>query len=201
MARRSDHTREELKESVFNAAWTIVAEEGLEALTARRIAKAIGYAPGTIYNLYDSMDDLYLQMNSKTLDLLYDRLSLFACISSKEEAAQDMKKMALDYMRFADENRAFWLMLFNLKVTEHRSDAGWYHDKVERLFLPLENLLIPFYRDNQIKERKIATRILWSSVHGLCFLQETDKLILMTNQSSIEEMVNILVETFLRGIA
>ena len=104
-------------------------------------------------------------------------------------------------MRFADENRALWLMLFNLKVTEHRSDAGWYHDKVERLFLPLENLLIPFYRDNQIKERKIATRILWSSVHGLCFLQETDKLILMTNQSSIDEMVNILVETFLRGIA
>ena len=201
MARRSDHTREELKDAVFKAAWQIISEEGFDALTARHIAKQIGYAPGTIYNLYDSMDDLYLQINAHTLDLLNARLSGFADNQTKAVAAAQMKAMAHSYMDFARDYRAFWLMLFNLKVTIHRPDASWYHEKVDQLFAPLEKLLVPFYAQGQEKEHKMAARILWSSVHGLCFLQETDKLILMTNQSSVSESVDYLVETFLKGIA
>ena len=45
MARRTDHTREELKDLIINAAWTIIETEGAPGLTARKLASAIGYAP------------------------------------------------------------------------------------------------------------------------------------------------------------
>ena len=76
MARRNDHTREELKDLIIEESWRIIEKHGFEGLTARRIAKNIGYAPGTIYNMFISMDDLYLQLNAKTLDLLLATLSL-----------------------------------------------------------------------------------------------------------------------------
>ncbi len=84
MARRSDHTREELKVLIIEESWNIIKKHGFEGLTARRIAKNTGYAPGTIYNLFSSMDDLYLELNAKTLDLLLAVLSDPKCHDPKK---------------------------------------------------------------------------------------------------------------------
>jgi AcrR family transcriptional regulator len=75
MGRRNDHSKEELERLILDNAYKIIGDEGLEALTARRLAKDIGYAPGTIYNLFHSMDDLILILQGKTLDHLYTLLS------------------------------------------------------------------------------------------------------------------------------
>ncbi len=200
MARRSDHTREELKILIIEESWNIIEKHGFEGLTARRIAKNIGYAPGTIYNLFSSMDDLYLQLNSKTLDLLLAILSSPKCNDPKKTPIKNMKAMAHRYMEFAKEHRPYWLMLFNLKVTENRTDAGWYHEKVDQLFTPLEKLLEPYFTSKQGKKRKIAARVLWASVHGLCFLQETGKITIVSEQDTAPDMAGYLIDTFISGI-
>ena len=75
MARRADHSREELCEIAMQAAERIVETDGLRALTARNVADAIGYSPGTLYNLFANLDELILQLNGRTLDALHDRLA------------------------------------------------------------------------------------------------------------------------------
>ena len=67
MGRRSDHTRGELKGMVLKAAGGIIAQEGLRALTTRRLGKHIGYAAGTLYQLYRNLDDIILHVNTQTL--------------------------------------------------------------------------------------------------------------------------------------
>lgn len=201
MARRSDHTREELRDLILQSAWKIIEKEGFSGLSVRRIATQIGYAPGTIYNLFKSMDDLYLHINAKTLDLLYDLLSDPICHNPKKLPIKNMNKMAELYMGFARDYRPYWLMLFNLKVTEDRTDAQWYHDKVEKLFTPLEDLLEPYFTPKQSKKRKMAARVLWASVHGLCFLQETGKIALVSDdENSASATANFLIKTFIAGI-
>ena len=200
MARRSDHTREELKALIIEESWKIIKKHGFEGLTARRIAKNIGYAPGTIYNLFSSMDDLYLQLNARTLDLLLAALSDSKCHDPKKSPIANMKAMAGHYMEFAREHRPYWLMLFNLKVTEDRADLDWYHEKVNRLFTPLEGLLEPYFTPEQGRKRKIAARVLWASVHGLCFLQETGKMSIVSNQNTAPDMADYLIDTFVAGI-
>lgn len=200
MARRSDHTREELKELIINTSWKIIDENGFEGLTARNIAKEIGYAPGTIYNLFGSLDDLYLELNGRTLDLLYDVLSAPACADPKKTPIHNMKTMALHYMNFAKDHRPHWLMLFNLRVTQNRSDAQWYHEKVEKLFDPLSYLLESFFDEGEAKEKQLAARVLWSSVHGLCFLQETGKMSVVSNDKAASKMADYLIDTFMAGV-
>lgn len=199
MARRSDHTRDQLKEMILEASWKIVGDEGFFGLSARRVATDIGYAPGTIYNIFESMDDLYLQVNSRALDRLYDVLNGSACRDPKKTPAQNMKKMAELYMTFAREYRPYWLMLFSNRLPEGRRQESWYREKIDKLFDPLEKLLQPLFPVKQDQKRKMAARVLWSSVHGLCFLQETGQIHLVGGKGPAD-MVHYLIDTFIAGI-
>ena len=71
LARCYDHSREQLREMALAAAREIVALDGLCGLTTRKVAARIGYTVGTIYNLFDDLDHLIVQMNGQTLDELY----------------------------------------------------------------------------------------------------------------------------------
>ena len=55
----------------MSSARGIVQQEGLRALTARSLAAAIGYSPGTLYNLFENLDELALHVNASTLDALH----------------------------------------------------------------------------------------------------------------------------------
>ncbi len=200
MARRSDHTREELKDMILQSAWGIIGQEGFEGLTARKIAKDVGYAPGTIYNLFDSLDDLYLLINSRTLDHLNTVLNSEACNDPGKNPVDNMKAMAALYMQFARECRPYWLMLFSPQLPEVRKDYSWYQEKIDQLFLPLERQLCRNFPAKEPKQCKMAARLLWASVHGLCFLQETGKIPLVGGQSQADEMADYLIDTFLAGI-
>ncbi len=46
MGRRSEHSRDEIREMAVNAAAEIVEKEGFQALTARKVAGSIGYTVG-----------------------------------------------------------------------------------------------------------------------------------------------------------
>lgn len=200
MARRADHTREELKAIIIDAAWNIVGEGGVEALTARKIAEEISYAPGTIYNNFQSMDDIYLQVNARTLDVLYSALSSDTCNSPSKPIVYNLKSMAAIYTKFAQEYNPYWLMLFSSHLPENRTGNEWYKEKIERLFEPLEGLLSPLFLPRQKKQKRIATRTLWASIHGLCFLQETGRMPVIDGQEHSQDMAHYLIECYIAGI-
>ena len=198
MARRSDHSREELKSMILETAGAIVAKKGFAALTARRIAKDIGYTPGTIYNIFRSMDDICLHLNGLTLDSLYEHLS--GKEKSKKPSLQAIKVMANTYRAFAQKEKERWLMLFTHSMPEEKTVPDWYQKKIERLFLPLEELLKPYFRPSQNKKRKKAARTLWAAVHGLVFLEETGKIPLPDQEENAPDMTAYLIDTFIAGL-
>lgn len=201
MARRKDHTREELKDLILGASWRIVGKNGFEGLTARAVAAEIGYVPGTIYNLFSSMDDLALHVNARTLGLLYETLNDQACADPGKDPVRNMKAMAGRYMDFAREHRPYWLMLFDARLPQERGERKWYREKVERLFTPLENLLQPFFTARQDKMRAMSARVLWAGVHGLCFLQETGKIQMVSGKATeASSMMECLIDNFAAGL-
>ena len=91
-------------------------------------------------------------------------------------------------------------MLFSHNLPEEQQAPAWHQEKIDRLFLPLENLLAPLFTAQQDKERTMAARVLWSSVHGLCLLQKTGKIGLIDEQAAPETMAAYLIDTFVAGI-
>jgi AcrR family transcriptional regulator len=197
MGRRSIHSPEELRELIIQATTEIVEEDGLEGLSAREIAKRIGYSPGTLYNVFENLDDILLTIEARLLDRLAERLEKTDASGTPQER---LKRLAETYVSFTQERPKLWNLL-----VEHRLPAGkdlpsWYRAKLECLLAPLEDALVPLIDGKDASARKRAARTLWAGVHGMTSLSTGTKLALVTGPSS-GALVDDLVSTYLAGLA
>jgi len=109
MARRSEHSQEEIKEMILEASEDIVREQGFSALKVRKIAADIGYTVGSIYMVFTNMDDLMMHIKIRTLHKLLQNLQDSAAVMSPRV---DVLTLALAYINFVMNNQALWQMLF-----------------------------------------------------------------------------------------
>ena len=142
MARRSDHSREEIREMALAAAEQIVVDQGLEGLSARKVAAVIGYTVGTLYLVSDNIDDLILQINARTLDRLYERMA--QARSSVIDPRDYLLQLGQVYIRFADQDPHRWAMIFEHRLSEGRELPEWYREKIARMFAMVEEAIEPF---------------------------------------------------------
>ena len=196
MARRSDHSREELREMALAAAERIVAEQGYEGLSARKVASEIGYTVGTLYLVFENIDDLILHVNARTLDRLHSRMA--GLKASKLEPGDYLERLGEVYIRFADEDPHRWAMVFEHRLAEGRELPAWYHDKVMRMFAMVEAGLEPLAGQRSGDEIAQAARALWGGVHGICILALSDTLGI-TGVDSVQHLTRSLIGNYLKG--
>jgi AcrR family transcriptional regulator len=198
MARRSDHSREELREMALAAAENIVAEQGHEGLSARKVAAAIGYTVGTLYLVFENLGDLVLQVNGRTLDRLHVRLgeSQAQC----EEASDCLLQLGQVYIRFADEDPHRFAMVFEHRFSEGQDVPAWYQQKIARMFALVEEKLEPLAADHTPNEISQAARALWGGVHGICILALAGTLG-FAGVASVQDLTKTLITHYLKGFA
>lgn len=196
MGRRSDHSREELYEMTVAAARGIVEAHGYRALTVRKIADAIGYSAGTLYNLFDNLDDLIIRLNGATLDELFDRLS---AIEGSGDPTLYLDRLFDAYLAYLDAHPNLWNLLFEHTRPEGQVLPKWYVDKVANVLELLEEALSPHFPGDRANEKRHAARVLWASLHGICSLSQAGKLKVVTTQTP-REMARLLVSIFLTGL-
>ncbi|MEE9398022.1 MAG: TetR/AcrR family transcriptional regulator [Methylococcales bacterium] len=198
MARRSDHSRDEIKEMALVAGERIIEEEGYKALTARRVSSAIGYTVGSLYLVFSNLDDLRLQINARTLDQLLSCLD--AVIKHSNSPEDCIKKLAREYYRFVQSNELRWLMIFEHKLPKGVETPSWYVNHIAKLFECIDKQFYSLDRTKAQTESEMAARALWSGVHGICILASTGKLG-VASVETVEPVVDVLVDNFLTGWA
>ncbi|HEX7693456.1 MAG TPA: TetR/AcrR family transcriptional regulator [Sphingomonas sp.] len=164
MGRRSDHTRDELEQLIVGAGHTLLAEVGYQRFSAREVAKRIGYSVGTIYNVFDSLDDLMLAINGRTF------LIWAATIARALDAAgpDRIALLVASYFDFATTNRNLWMAIY-----DHRLPAGVpFPDRYARQRGALTDILrgeIAAVLPPETRDRAPAlARSLLATVHGHC---------------------------------
>src|SRR5215469_9816015 len=71
-AQRREREKTELRTRILDAARAIVRREGFGALTVRKIADAIEYAPGTLYLYFENRDAIARELSSEGFRSLLD---------------------------------------------------------------------------------------------------------------------------------
>jgi AcrR family transcriptional regulator len=196
MARRSDHSREELQEMAIKAAERIVVEQGYAGLSARKVAAAIGYTVGTLYLVFENLDDLILHVNARTLDRLHARMSESQahCV----DASDCLLQLGQAYIRFADEDPHRWAMVFEHRFSQAQVVPAWYQEKIERMFALVEEGLQPIAKQHTHAEITQASRALWGGVHGICILALAGKLG-VAGVDSVQDLTKTLITNYLKG--
>ncbi len=194
MARRSEHSLEQIKEMVLNAAESIVIEQGFPALTMRKIAREMGYTVGSIYMVFAGMGDLLIHMKARTLDDLAAQLMPVLDCATEHR----IEALAKAYLNYAARNFNRWSMLTAYHAADNNETSDWYRENLNAVLARLEAqfaLLVPECPELQ-KSR--AARTLGAGIHGICMLSLTGR----QNKAElkeVEEMIVLLVGNFMRG--
>jgi len=196
MARRSDHSREELREMALSAAEQIVVDHGYEGLSARKVATAIGYTVGTLYLVFENIDDLILNVNARTLDRLHAKMTELK--AQPGEARDYLLQLGQVYIHYANNDPHRWAMVFEHRFAEDREVPAWYQEKITRMFSVVEEGLKPLAKQRPRQEVTLAARAIWSGVHGICILALMDTLGIAGVESA-QELTRSLISNYLKG--
>jgi AcrR family transcriptional regulator len=192
MARRSDHTREELTELAIEAALALIEEEGFANFSARQVAAKIGYTVGTLYNVFGTYDQLLFHVHARTLDHWYEFLEM----RMKRGKAEPLRVLARGYVEYAKTHYNRWIALF-----EHHRDKSvpvpdWYQERIKRFFAMLEDTISSAGHDRRKVKRD--AQVLWAGIHGISILSLTGRLELVGAEST-EALVNALIDNYLKA--
>ncbi|MEN8106447.1 MAG: TetR/AcrR family transcriptional regulator [Pseudomonadota bacterium] len=196
MARRSDHSREELRKMALAAAEHIVVEQGYEGLSARKVAAAIGYTVGTLYLVFENLDDLILHINARTLDRLHARMTESQAHCT--DASDCLLQLGQVYIRFADADPHRWAMVFEHRFSGDQAVPAWYQEKITRMFALVEEGLEPLAGHRTRDEITQASRALWGGVHGICILALAGSLG-VAGVDSVQDLTQSLISNYLKG--
>jgi AcrR family transcriptional regulator len=194
VGRRNLHTRGEIRALALRNAAEIVEREGATALSAREVARRIGYTVGTVYLVFTNLDDLIVQLNEQTVVELARALE---AVNQKTRAPdQRVRLLVAAYLGFALLHTNRWRLVFEHRLPTGQSAPPSYKGHTQSIFaLVIDNLRHCMPRDSQasVEETAIA---LWSAVHGICVLAVAGKS-QAGGAASVQRLLDILLDRFL----
>lgn len=197
MARRSDHTKEELMELVVEATAALIEEQKTVKVTARQIAERVGYTPGTLYTHFENLDDIFLHVNARSLAQLREVLAL--AVAAEDSPQHAIRAMGLAYLDYARRQPHRFQLMFTPRLPAGATPPPFLQAEIERLFTLLGEQLLRVAQSDRHR-LEVGVRALWSGVHGVASLALSDQL--FSSTPDIErEMVEMLVTQFVSSWA
>ncbi len=164
--------RGELREALVAAATRFIAEKGYAALRARDLAAEVGCAVGSIYNAFPDIDALILAVKAGTLDRLeaelIRRLGPFSA-GSPDAALARFLDLTREYVNFANQNWRLWSQAFEHAAKPSPALDG-YMLRLDGILTNIEQPLGALLPSIPPGERRLLTRALFGSVHGVVSL-------------------------------
>lgn len=200
MGRRSSHTSDELRELIIRETTALVEQEGYSSLSAREIARRIEYSPGTLYNVFENLDDLVITIEGRLLDRLIDALSESKPDASTSTARAIVLHTMHAYLTFAQQNRQLWRLLGEHRLSTNTQLPGWYQEKLKTIQTRIRDVLVGAVPLTISGERLAqAGHGLWVVVHGIAGLSTCSKLNVLP-QALARDMLEDLVNTYIDGL-
>ncbi len=172
MARRNDHTREELVALTLDRVKQFLDTHSYHELSLRKVATMIGYVPSTLVNVFGNYNLLLLHVVAQTLDELAQEAQ--QAVKSTTYPKDALYQLAYCYHNFAKKNPYRWQLIF-----EHNMNGEmlpkWQAQRINNMTSMLEDLLkviAPLRSEQEVLQ---ASRVLWSGVHGITILSVDDK--------------------------
>lgn len=158
--------KDNLKKRVFESAWQIVENEGMEQLNIRKLAQLSSCSLGSIYNAFGSFQDLRLHINANILTKLYRVLNETTEQGIKEEKSLRMvfRDLGLAYIEFGQRNLLLWKALF--EHFPYEPIPEWYVKQTREGIYGICDRLSRAFGLSEADSRQIMG-FFWAAIHGV----------------------------------
>ena len=187
-------TNESLAGSVLEEAFLVAKKKGISAIRMRELAAARGCAVGTLYNLFENLDEIHYHINLRTFKMLFGRVfqRLEELHGEGVSLEEILPKLGWTYIDFGKEYFHLWNALF--ENTPQSKPPSWYRSVIDENFERAEQFIVFTYHLKPEKASKLVNYF-WFSIHGVSSIILHKR---ASNQS--DEFLNSYVEHCLRGI-
>ena len=196
---RKERERQEKKELILSAAKKIIEEEGIDALSIRKLASKIEYSPAIIYHYFQDKNeiiDYYLSEGYKGIVL-----SIMGLQNREGEPDERLRSSLKNFIEAAiNMNDVYRTVMLNdsEKVLKHTS-VLFKGASTERQALKIlcDYLKEHYYEDRDEDFVELSAQVIWSSIFGLIM-----RLIIEKNIDEVQKhrLINYNIEFILEGL-
>ena len=201
IARKEDE-KAKLKAKILGTAREIVIREGFGALSIRKLAEKIGYAPGNIYLYFAGRDEIAQEICRQSYT---EMLAAIAQAASVKEPMERLKALLKSYADFAEarpetyklafmQDPQFNEVMFRQTAIDEENGAG------RRAFGLIVDALDELKQGGKIDKRantRQLAEVLWAGVHGVVSLKLIYPAFPATPTSTL---VRSMIRTLLNGL-
>lgn len=172
MGRRSVHSPEELRQLILDASQQIVEQHGMAALSAREIARIIGYSPGTLYNIFENLDDVLLSMQIQLLARTVEHLRHVELGSNEDE---NVSELIQAYIDFALANQRMWNVLLAHSLPATTTIPAAFSMHMNSLAEEIRAAVAPIATGLSKDEIDTSAHALFAAAHGIAAVAVSGK--------------------------
>lgn len=162
-----DQHRQRQRRAVLDAASSVLADEGLRALTVRRVAKEVGASTTVVYTLFGAKEGLLEALWTEG----FDRLWTLEADAPRTPPRRWLQALGEAYWRNAVEHPAYYAIVFGSAVPGFRpSEATFQHGRrTFRILVEAVQACIDAGSYHDHGAERMAEE-LWAAVHGVVSL-------------------------------
>ncbi|WP_426757460.1 TetR/AcrR family transcriptional regulator [Myxococcus sp. Y35] len=198
IAERKERQRAELREQILRVARDIVVREGFPALSMRKLADAVEYAPATLYLHFENREAIAKELCVRGFQEL---LAVLEPAAQVEDPLERLPRMAEAYVRFGLEHPETYRLIF---MEDPKLSTALFAGNPEgagpRSFGVLVQVFVDLLAAGRLEEGtkpEPLAEMLWAGLHGIVALRLTCAGFPGT---PAEELAQVLVSTLVKGL-
>jgi len=153
--------RDARRRLILDAARDLFAEKDFRCVTVREIARTAGISIGTIYNYYENLTELFLDVFLKSADHLLARIDEMP--AGSRQPLIDLCRLYIDFLQ---ENMAFYQMMGHFMLGGELSEDGTkkLNQKMRTLMDRIETAVLA---TGHQPESRLMAHALFSALNGI----------------------------------
>lgn len=171
---RKERQRAELREHILRVARDMVMKEGFGALSMRKLADAVEYAPATLYLHFESRDAIARELCVRGFQEL---LALLEPAAEEKDPAARLSRLARAYLTFGLEHPETYRLIF---MEDPKLSADLFQDKLHGEGPRSFALLVRAFEDLKAAGQTLdatpadqLAEVFWAGLHGILSLKLT----------------------------
>lgn len=164
---RRERQKEELRQTILDAAREMFADEGYESVSMRKLAEKIEYSPTTIYLYFKDKNELLQQICEETFGKLSRKLE--ANQRKHGHTFKGLKKGLQTYIEFGLKHPKHYEVTFMLPLMINVKDDYQYEGSMgEKAFEYLRSAVSECMENGELKhgDINVISQSLWAAIHG-----------------------------------